>query len=1366
MYKDGTDAQDQVKYTLYCADPGGDQKKTDETLRRMSYVEVSYRDSEYMSRTFSLRSTSKKDDSIDKHNEISFAVTEPNQYLAPIIAGSTLKPDDLSAFSPEKEYWYLSFPWTDFLKSFRAARNGKTYKLLTGARTYQYQLYVVDPVTKENIGDPIKTLTFSSEDMLTGQIGITSNAKYRRDGKIQCNGLYLYDKWQAGCEYRIRLTIGEYLDVGTPMEGSVDSTLNRKIFHAHSSTSLLMQVTPDQQTAFTPVQYTDTNLGVGDVAEVDFYNARLGRVDVYGEKVFSVNYDWRVMMGSTPNLKTDLSLAYTPRYVVSGGGQRIPIRGHLYDQVRVDEMVEYEGYDGGFLGEFDEVKKAPVSKYPYWSSTDRLEIPDYVPDPDDPTQNYKDASGNPVAVAGKKIYCNVTYGLCSARWSKAYKELPIYDMYLTKARVQGLKDPLEMEEQNYADLITPRDLKSWQTAPVTVKAEPQGAKLKDTEVIGKGVSSDGYTLQPGDSMRVHSNSTTLRYLNPEYYAKLVGNMITLLPELQRLQRTNPQRYKSIFDGFKALELFYYLKDSILNMPASVDLLAKFAVAWEEADKETARISFADYQWQKWDESKQEWVDMPGETKAWIDLNNLQTSMKIRCKEIVHQYLVIDGKRVTRGDVQDALVFFRLGRGSLSDEEAKELYPGEPVTMYDREITINVHDTGVMNVGSTNLDYVANSTSGYDNGSLQTDHWTYDKYSHTLRLEDYVHSLDYGYRNGLAYVWNSSDEEGLVIDLMGENKVTIDLSQLPAETTEVALIKAKKSITFTGSGNLTLNVIAPAGTLKKLSFMQSDKVRMYCKGKVVMNLQNADFPAAATVKYLNAGHLEDAAGTLAASAKTLPATAANCAFISTGTSTAATVEVMNSDTRGLTLYEGADAASAQTLPESEAKLIARILTPLNVKYRAATITVAHKHAWAAEQITKHATLTETGIACIHCVNPINAGTDNEHPCPEKRETVIPIFGVYGALAEPTGSNQITVTWDATLEAETYEVYRYSDTKKDFVKIGAVKVEDGKTAPTYSYVDKDLAAGVKYRYKVRCIRTGDYALTSNLCNEVSATAYIIPATPVGVSAAPTGNGKITVKWNASQFATLYTVWRYYDDYATVVGTVEANSATPTQFTDSGLTEGKTYEYAVTAGIKVDGQENPLYSDPSQKVSAVAYALKTPENVQAKPSDTVRAVTITWNQVPNANGFIIYRATGDSNKFDKVGQIGVSGQITETFTDTSVAGLTNYTYKVSALRNVPGGVVESDLSAPVLAYVNNNTPAPGVTDLGDVDADGKVSSSDARLALRQAVDLENYAASSAEFKACDVDLSGTVTSGDARLILRRAVGFTDPEWGVKAN
>ena len=69
------------------------------------------------------------------------------------------------------------------------------------------------------------------------------------------------------------------------------------------------------------------------------------------------------------------------------------------------------------------------------------------------------------------------------------------------------------------------------------------------------------------------------------------------------------------------------------------------------------------------------------------------------------------------------------------------------------------------------------------------------------------------------------------------------------------------------------------------------------------------------------------------------------------------------------------------------------------------------------------------------------------------------------------------------------------------------------------------------------------------------------------------------------------------------------------------------------------------------------------------------------------------------------------------------------------------------------------------GDVDRDGSVTSSDARLALRAAVGLENYEKDSYAFLAGDVDFDGTVPAGDARMVLRAAVQLEDPNVWLKA-
>ena len=64
-----------------------------------------------------------------------------------------------------------------------------------------------------------------------------------------------------------------------------------------------------------------------------------------------------------------------------------------------------------------------------------------------------------------------------------------------------------------------------------------------------------------------------------------------------------------------------------------------------------------------------------------------------------------------------------------------------------------------------------------------------------------------------------------------------------------------------------------------------------------------------------------------------------------------------------------------------------------------------------------------------------------------------------------------------------------------------------------------------------------------------------------------------------------------------------------------------------------------------------------------------------------------------------------------------------------------------------------------MGDVNLDGKIDSSDARLALRQSVNLGRKL-QAAQKLAADIDFSERIEASDARLILRISVGLEEAE------
>ncbi len=82
---------------------------------------------------------------------------------------------------------------------------------------------------------------------------------------------------------------------------------------------------------------------------------------------------------------------------------------------------------------------------------------------------------------------------------------------------------------------------------------------------------------------------------------------------------------------------------------------------------------------------------------------------------------------------------------------------------------------------------------------------------------------------------------------------------------------------------------------------------------------------------------------------------------------------------------------------------------------------------------------------------------------------------------------------------------------------------------------------------------------------------------------------------------------------------------------------------------------------------------------------------------------------------------------------------------------GRYDSSTGAGEIQFTIVNAPE---LSLGDVDNDGALTSSDARLALRAAVKLETL--TDEQLKAADADKDSEITSSDARLILRAAVGL----------
>lgn len=186
---------------------------------------------------------------------------------------------------------------------------------------------------------------------------------------------------------------------------------------------------------------------------------------------------------------------------------------------------------------------------------------------------------------------------------------------------------------------------------------------------------------------------------------------------------------------------------------------------------------------------------------------------------------------------------------------------------------------------------------------------------------------------------------------------------------------------------------------------------------------------------------------------------------------------------------------------------------------------------------------------------------------------------GLTATP-GNAVVNLSWTPGSGATGYYVKR-STTSGTETQVASVTAT--------AYADSSVINGTKYFYVVSAYNS--YGTSGN-SNEVNATPSApAPGAPTGLSATGS-NAQVALAWNTSTGASSYNVKR-----STASGgeTLLTNVATPA-FTDSGLTNGTTYYYVVSAILPAGESAN------STEVSA------TPANGAAPD------VTITVNPANN--------------------------------------------------------------------------------------------------------------------------------------------------------
>ncbi|MGQ5390373.1 glycerophosphodiester phosphodiesterase family protein [Paenibacillus sp. M.A.Huq-84] len=339
-------------------------------------------------------------------------------------------------------------------------------------------------------------------------------------------------------------------------------------------------------------------------------------------------------------------------------------------------------------------------------------------------------------------------------------------------------------------------------------------------------------------------------------------------------------------------------------------------------------------------------------------------------------------------------------------------------------------------------------------------------------------------------------------------------------------------------------------------------------------------------------------------------------------------------------------------------------------------------------------------------------------------VITIPAAPTGLTATGGNTRVTLSWSSVTEATYYTVKRGTTSGGPYTVVA-----NNVSNPTYT--DTGLTNGTTYYYVVTAGNAAGQSADATQVSAIPAAVITIPAAPTGLTATA-GNTQVTLNWSSVTEATYYAVKR-----GTTSGgpyTVVASSVSSPTYTDTGLTNGTTYYYVVTAGNAAGQSAN------ATQVSATPAAVITipvaPTGLTATAGNT--QVTLNWSSVTEATYYTVKRGTTSGGPYTVV----ASSVSNPTYTDTGLTNGTTYYYVVTAGNAAGQSVNATQVSAtPTAGNSGNHSRGGGSSSTGtDVNQPGATNqSTDLIEAKEGTVDLSKLKESLNNYSKVQVKLTG---------------------------
>jgi N-acetylmuramoyl-L-alanine amidase/fibronectin type 3 domain-containing protein len=264
-----------------------------------------------------------------------------------------------------------------------------------------------------------------------------------------------------------------------------------------------------------------------------------------------------------------------------------------------------------------------------------------------------------------------------------------------------------------------------------------------------------------------------------------------------------------------------------------------------------------------------------------------------------------------------------------------------------------------------------------------------------------------------------------------------------------------------------------------------------------------------------------------------------------------------------------------------------------------------------------------------------------------------------------SNAITIKWGA-VSANGYTLYRSTNAATGFQKIADIPVVVPQSTAPVTYIDTTMSSNKSYFYKVRAYNTSE-----------SETAYAPFSTVVAGKAlarvvfktVAAEDGKIRLSWEQSNDAVGYQLQRSTSATAGFTKIASIKPKTKVSYIDVNVMPQTTYYYR----LRVFNGSNRIYGYSS--FSDVAATVVPPETKLTKVQSNAGGIlTLTWQSVAQASGYIIYRSTSKNGTYKRLKTVNAQ---TLSYDDGTITIEKQYYYKIKTRNRVNGVLGTSKFS-----------------------------------------------------------------------------------------